>query len=262
MHVKRRSDGKMGLSIVFVKEHNHELLPAQSKAEEETTGVSSRGLRLLGLLLQCAVCVATDNLNDATDLLPEDCGAVVAVWILRRREWERTLHLLCRRGWLVLSSSYQFKPSSGQIRSFHKLIKRFSTALDAKIGLDPQSELLESTGSGLADFRQFTSGSPFEFNPLEVKIGSRDGEYCCCRRVLRGTGEVKVERRVDELRRSGFRPVSLQGNPAAQAGLFARDVSMGKGYTLVEENGCLKLALEGFVPVDRLCMATVQIESL
>ncbi|KAJ6332288.1 hypothetical protein OIU76_010639 [Salix suchowensis] len=34
-------------------------------------GGESSGLRLLGILLQCAECVAMDNLNDATDLLPE-----------------------------------------------------------------------------------------------------------------------------------------------------------------------------------------------
>jgi hypothetical protein len=54
------------------------------------------------------------------------------------------------------------------------------------------------------------------------------------------TGEVKVERWGDELRRSGFRPVSLQGNPAAQAGLLL-GMFPWRGYTLVEENGCLKL---------------------
>ena len=31
----------------------------------------SSGLRLLGLLLQCAECVSVQNLDDATDLLPE-----------------------------------------------------------------------------------------------------------------------------------------------------------------------------------------------
>ncbi|KAJ6316953.1 hypothetical protein OIU78_020109 [Salix suchowensis] len=34
-------------------------------------GGEASGLRLLGLLLQCAECVAMDNLNYATDLLPE-----------------------------------------------------------------------------------------------------------------------------------------------------------------------------------------------
>ncbi|KAJ8759860.1 hypothetical protein K2173_009961 [Erythroxylum novogranatense] len=54
------------------------------------------------------------------------------------------------------------------------------------------------------------------------------------------TGEVKVERWGDELRRVGFRPVSLAGNPAAQASLLL-GMFPWKGYTLVEENGWLKL---------------------
>lgn len=55
------------------------------------------------------------------------------------------------------------------------------------------------------------------------------------------TGEVKVERWSDELRANGFGPVSLAGNPAAQASLLL-GMFPWKGYTLVEENnGCLKL---------------------
>ncbi|KAK9152442.1 hypothetical protein Syun_010751 [Stephania yunnanensis] len=54
------------------------------------------------------------------------------------------------------------------------------------------------------------------------------------------TGEVKVERWGEELRRVGFRPVSLCGNPAAQAALLL-DMFPCKGYTLNEDNGCLKL---------------------
>ena len=54
------------------------------------------------------------------------------------------------------------------------------------------------------------------------------------------TGEVRVERWGDELRRAGFRPVSLAGSPAAQARLLL-GMYPWKGYTLVEEDGCLKL---------------------
>ncbi|XP_042396293.1 scarecrow-like protein 23 [Zingiber officinale] len=54
------------------------------------------------------------------------------------------------------------------------------------------------------------------------------------------TGEVKVERWGDELTKIGFRRVSLAGNPAAQANLLL-GMHPWKGYTLVEENGCLKL---------------------
>ncbi|XP_057792767.1 scarecrow-like protein 23 [Salvia miltiorrhiza] len=54
------------------------------------------------------------------------------------------------------------------------------------------------------------------------------------------TGEVKVERWGEELVRVGFRPVSLAGNPAAQANLLL-GMFPWQGYTMMEENGCLKL---------------------
>ncbi|XP_059289439.1 scarecrow-like protein 23 [Lycium ferocissimum] len=53
------------------------------------------------------------------------------------------------------------------------------------------------------------------------------------------TGEVPVERWGDELKRVGFLPVSLSGTPAAQASLLLG--MFPRGYTLVEENGCLKM---------------------
>ncbi|KAL3633830.1 Scarecrow-like protein 23 [Castilleja foliolosa] len=54
------------------------------------------------------------------------------------------------------------------------------------------------------------------------------------------TGEVNLERWGDEMGRAGFQSVSLAGNPAAQASLLL-GMFPWQGYTLVEENGCLKL---------------------
>jgi hypothetical protein len=54
------------------------------------------------------------------------------------------------------------------------------------------------------------------------------------------TGEVRVERWSDELRRAGFRPVSLAGSPATQGRLLLGMYPL-KGYTLVEEGWCLRL---------------------
>ncbi|GMH14987.1 hypothetical protein Nepgr_016828 [Nepenthes gracilis] len=57
-----------------------------------------------------------------------------------------------------------------------------------------------------------------------------------------GGGEVKVERWGDELIRAGFLPFSLAGSPAAQASLLLGMYrSNWRGYSLAEENGCLKL---------------------
>ncbi|KAK8968164.1 Scarecrow-like protein 23 [Platanthera guangdongensis] len=76
----------------------------------------------------------------------------------------------------------------------------------------------------------------------EVERGILGGEI---RNILavggpKRTGEVRIERWGDELRRVGFRPVSLSGSPAAQASLLLGMVPW-KGYTLVDEEGRLKL---------------------
>ncbi|KAJ6747738.1 hypothetical protein OIU74_030074 [Salix koriyanagi] len=312
----------------------------------------------------------------------------------RRREWERTLRMRCRRGWLVLASaltrhscqnpvtrtqsqklfnalqSYNsisplvkfshftanqaiFQALDGEDRVhiidldimqglqwpglFHILASRPRKIRSMRItGFGSSTELLESTGRRLADFAS-SLGLPFEFHPLEGKIGdvaglsqlgvrpreaivvhwmhhclydvtgsdlgtlkllallrpklittveqdlSHGGSFlgrfvealhyysalfdalgdglgvdsverhtveqqlfgCEIRNIVavggpKRTGEVKVERWGDELIRAGFQPVSLQGNPAAQASLLL-GMFPWKGYTLVEENGCLKL---------------------
>uniref|UniRef100_A0A803LB70 Uncharacterized protein n=2 Tax=Chenopodium quinoa TaxID=63459 RepID=A0A803LB70_CHEQI len=57
-------------------------------------------------------------------------------------------------------------------------------------------------------------------------------------------GGVSVSRWGDELSRFGFEPVSLSGSPAAQASLLL-EMFPWKGYTLMEENGCLRLGWKG-----------------
>ncbi|XP_024526175.1 protein SCARECROW-like [Selaginella moellendorffii] len=54
------------------------------------------------------------------------------------------------------------------------------------------------------------------------------------------TGEVKFEQWRDQLKQSGFRPISLAGNAATQATLLLGMFPL-QGYTLVEDNGTLKL---------------------
>eukprot|EP01018_Ginkgo_biloba_P004689 Gb_19167 [translate_table: standard] len=54
------------------------------------------------------------------------------------------------------------------------------------------------------------------------------------------TGEVKFENWRDQLRQAGFKPLSLAGNAATQASLLL-GMFPCEGYTLVEENGTLKL---------------------
>lgn len=54
------------------------------------------------------------------------------------------------------------------------------------------------------------------------------------------TGEVKFQNWRDKLKQSGFRGISLGGNAATQANLLL-GMFPSNGYTLVEENGTLKL---------------------
>ncbi|XP_061362432.1 scarecrow-like protein 23 [Gastrolobium bilobum] len=360
--------------------------------EPESEGESS-GLKLLGLLLQCAECVAMDNLNFANDLLPEIAelstpfgtspervGAYFAQALQARVVSSclgaysplttKSVALTQSQRIFNAFQSYNsvsplvkfshftanqviFQALDGEDRVhiidvdimqglqwpglFHILASRSKKIRSMRItGFGSCSELLESTGRRLADFAS-SLGLPFEFHPVEGKIGSvtevsqlgvrpneaivvhwmhhclyditgsdlgtlrlltqlrpklittveqdlsHAGSFlarfvealhyysalfdalgdglsvdslerhmveqqllgCEIRNIVavggpKRTGEVKVERWGDELRRVGFRPVSLRGNPAAQASLLL-GMFPWKGYTLVEENGSLKL---------------------
>ncbi|KAG6600448.1 Scarecrow-like protein 23, partial [Cucurbita argyrosperma subsp. argyrosperma] len=356
-------------------------------------GSDSTGLRLLGLLLQCAECVAMDNLQEANDLLPEiselsspfgtspeRVGAYFAhalqarvissclgtysplsIRTLNQTQSQRMFNALQSYNSispLIKFSHFTanqaiFQALDGEDRVhvidldvmqglqwpglFHILASRSKKIQSLRIsGFGSSSELLQSTGQRLADFAT-SLGLPFEFHPVEGKIGNltdpkqlelRAGEAvvvhwmhhclyditgsdigtlrllstlkpklitiveqdlshggsflgrfvealhyysalfdalgdslamdsverhvveqqllgCEIRNIIavggpKRTGEVKVERWGDELKRVGFGAVSLGGNPAAQASLLL-GMFPWKGYTLVEENGCLKL---------------------
>lgn len=353
----------------------------------------SAGLRLLGLLLQCAECVAMDRLNDASNLLPEIAElsspfgssaervaayfadalsarivssylgtyAPLTIKSLTKSHNQKLFNALQTYNSispLVKFSHFTanqaiFQALHGEDHVhvidldimqglqwpglFHILASRPRKIKSLKItGLGSSMELLESTGRRLSEFAS-SLGLPFEFNPVEGKIGnvkdlgqlgvmagetivihwmhhclydvtgsdfgtlrlltllrpklitiveqdlSHGGSFlgrfvealhyysalfdalgdglgtdsverhtveqqllgCEIRNIVavggpKRTGEVKVERWGEELRRIGFRPVSLAGNPAAQASLLL-GMFPWKGYTLVEENGCLKL---------------------
>lgn len=377
-------------------EQEQRLQEQEEEAEQHDVVVmegESTGLRLLGLLLQCAECVAMDNLDEGTDLLPEISELSSPFGSSPERVGAYFAHALQARvvssclgtysplttKSLTLSQSQKIFNAWQSYNSICPLIKfsHFTAnqaifqALDGadcvhiidldimqglqwpglfhilasrskKIrsmrltGFGSSSELLESTGRRLADFAT-SLGLPFDFNPLEGKIGNvgdlsqlgvRTGEAvvvhwmhhclyditgsdlgtlrmltllrpklitiveqdlshggsflgrfvealhyysalfdalgdglgadsierhtveqqlfgCEIRNIVavggpKRTGEVKVERWGEELRRVGFIPVSLSGNPAAQASLLL-GMFPWKGYTLVEENGCLKL---------------------
>ena len=359
----------------------------QSHAGEST------GLKLLGLLLQCAECVAMDKLDFANDLLPEIAelsspfgtspervGAYFAqalqarvvssclgsyspltaksVTLTQSQRIFNAFQSYNSVSPLVKFSHFTanqaiFQALEGEDRVhiidldimqglqwpglFHILASRSKKIRSMRItGFGSSSELLDSTGRRLADFAS-SLGLPFEFHPVEGKIGSvtelsqlgvraseaivvhwmhhclyditgsdlgtlrlltqlrpklittveqdlsHAGSFlarfvealhyysalfdalgdglgadslerhtveqqllgCEIRNIVavggpKRTGEVKVERWAEELKRAGFRPVSLRGNPAAQASLLL-GMFPWRGYTLVEENGSLKL---------------------
>nr|DAD43907.1 TPA_asm: hypothetical protein HUJ06_002137 [Nelumbo nucifera] len=95
------------------------------------------------------------------------------------------------------------------------------------------SALFDALGDGLG-------GDSVERHQVEQQLFGSEIRNIVAVGGPKRTGEVKVERWADELRRIGFRPVSLGGNPAAQASLLL-GMFPWKGYTLVEESGCLKL---------------------
>ncbi|CAH8330883.1 unnamed protein product [Eruca vesicaria subsp. sativa] len=86
------------------------------------------------------------------------------------------------------------------------------------------------------------------FDALGDGLGEESGERFTVEQIVFGT-EIRnivggkrrmVMRWKEELSRVGFRPVSLRGNPATQAGLLLGMLPWS-GYTLVEENGALRL---------------------
>ncbi|KAE9454776.1 hypothetical protein C3L33_13269, partial [Rhododendron williamsianum] len=319
----------------------------------------SESLRLLGLLLQCAECVAMDHLDDAAGFVPEmselsspfgSSAERVAAYFGDALQARKILHPQFSH---FTANQAIFQAVDGEDRVhiidldimqglqwpglFHILASRPKKIRSIRItGVGSSLELLESTGRRLAEFAS-SFGLPFEFHPVEGKIGNitdlsqlgvREGDTivvhwmhhclyditgsdygtlrlltllrpklittveqdlshsgnflgrfvealhyysalfdalgdglgvdsverhqvehqlfgCEIRNIVavggpKRTGEVKVERWGDELVRVGFRPVSLAGNPAAQASLLL-GMFPWKGYTLVEENGCLKL---------------------
>ncbi|AES89488.1 GRAS family transcription factor [Medicago truncatula] len=352
----------------------------EHETETETEGEESTGLKLLGLLLQCAECVAMDNLDFANDLLPEitelsspfgtspeRVGAYFAQALQARvvSSCLGSYSPLTAKS-VTLNQSQRIFNAFQSYNSVSPLVKfsHFTAnqaifqALDGEdrvhiIDLDIMQGLqwpgfvphprftveedpFESTGRRLADFAS-SLGLPFEFHPVEGKIGSvtepgqlgvrpneaivvhwmhhclyditgsdlgtlrlltqlrpklittveqdlsHAGSFlarfvealhyysalfdalgdglgvdsverhmveqqllgCEIRNIIavggpKRTGEVKVERWGDELKRAGFRPVSLRGNPASQASLLL-GMFPWRGYTLVEENGSLKL---------------------
>ncbi|XP_042515895.1 scarecrow-like protein 23 [Macadamia integrifolia] len=363
--------------------------------EEEivVVGGESHGLRLLRLLLQCAEAVAMDNLDEATELMPEiselsspfgSSPERVAAYFAQALQARiissclgtytplnhKTLTLAQNQRICSALQSYNlisplikfshftanqaiFQALEAEDRVhvidldimqglqwpglFHILASRSRKIRSMRItGVGSSIELLEATGRRLSDFAN-SLGLPFEFQPLEGKVGnvtdlsrlvprqheatvvhwmhhclydvtgsdlgmlrllrmlnpklitiveqdlSHGGSFlerfvealhyysalfdalgdglsfdnsdrhqveqqwfgCEIRNIIavdgpKRTGEVKVKRWGGELSRIGFRPISLSGNPAAQASMLL-GMFPWKGYTLVEESGCLKL---------------------
>lgn len=89
------------------------------------------------------------------------------------------------------------------------------------------SALFDALGDGLGE----ESGERFTVEQIVLATEIRN--------IVGGKGRGMM-RWKEELSRVGFRPVSLRGNPATQAGLLLGMLPWN-GYTLVEENGTLRL---------------------
>nr|GEY17486.1 hypothetical protein [Tanacetum cinerariifolium] len=147
---------------------------------DQNEEAESSGLRLLGLLLQCAECIAAENLDLANNLLPEIselsspfgsspervaayfADALQARVISSYLEHEETVHIID----LDIMQGLQWPGL------FHILASRTRKLRSVKItGVGTSIHLLEATGRRLKDFATSLS-LPFEFVPLEAKIGN------------------------------------------------------------------------------------------
>lgn len=373
---------------------NSAVVSGETGDDDEEVGIEdteSAGLRLLGLLLQCAECVSADNLEGASELLPEiselsspfgSSAERVAAYFAEALSARivssclgafspqpppavKTLTLTQSRRLFAALQSYNsvsplvkfshftanqaiLQALDGEDRVhvidldimqglqwpglFHILASSGRKIRSVRItGVGSSIELLESTGRRLAEFAT-SLGLPFEFRPLEGKIGNitdpsqlgvitgettvvhwmhhrlydvigSDSSTLKLLTRLRpklitvvapdltangggflerfvealhyysalfdalgeGSGADSVERHTveqqllsreiknivggggpgvgrwyDDLEGVGFRPVSLEGNPAEQASLLL-GMFPWKGYTLMEDKGCLKL---------------------
>ncbi|KAG2307931.1 hypothetical protein Bca52824_027679 [Brassica carinata] len=90
------------------------------------------------------------------------------------------------------------------------------------------SALFDALGDGLGE----ESGERFTVEQIVLATEIRN--------IVGGRRRGMILRWKEELSRVGFRPVSLRGNPATQAGLLLGMLPWN-GYTLVEENGTLRL---------------------
>ncbi|CAM8893891.1 unnamed protein product [Rhodiola kirilowii] len=158
-------------------------------------GGESSGLRLLGLLLQCAEFVAMDNLNDASDLLPEISELSSPFGSSPERVAAYFAHALQARIIIRLLNSLTSRPNQAIFQAlegqdhvhvidldimqglqwpglFHILASRPRKINSVKItGVGSSSELLEATGRRLADFAS-SLGLPFEFHRFVGKVGN------------------------------------------------------------------------------------------
>ncbi|CAI9783615.1 unnamed protein product [Fraxinus pennsylvanica] len=174
------------LSVSGEKEHEYEEEQLGSAIIEQE---DSTGLRLLGLLLQCAECVAMDNLDDAGQLLPEIAELSSPFGSSAQRVGAYFADALSSR----IISSYLANQAIQQALDgvdhvhvidldimqglqwpglFHILASRSRKIKSIRItGLGQSMDLLNSTGQRLAEFASALN-IPFQFQPLEGKIGN------------------------------------------------------------------------------------------
>nr|CAD1827931.1 unnamed protein product [Ananas comosus var. bracteatus] len=302
--------------VDVIQERKNDNTYFSAGSSSSSSAVESRVLRLLGLLLHCAEAVAADRLSEARDILPEINELASPFGSSPERVAAYFADALGAR---ILSSYlgvyspliHHHKPSSlptttaSSTRSRWPAVARALpdpgvAASEAPVAPHHRArvllELLEATGRRLSDFAA-ALGLPFEFQPVEGKIGDqskagggggafarRDGREVAvvhwmhhCLYDVTGSDEAAVSVIKNVIRprlvtvveqdlgrhggtswgadgggggravgggdaEGGLRAGVAGGGPAAaQANLLLGMRLPWKGYTLVEEAGCLKL---------------------
>ncbi|KMZ68968.1 Scarecrow-like protein 23 [Zostera marina] len=123
-----------------------------------------------------------------------------------------------------------------------KLITIVNQDINTSLWFSFSRRFLEALRYYSALFDALSDTSTVERGSLERHTVERQVFGCEIRNIMAMQYDIvtKVEGWGDKFSKHGFRQVSLAGNPATQASLLL-GMHPWKGYTLVEENGCLKL---------------------
>lgn len=167
------------------------------------------------------------NIADASVLFPRDCREVTVVHWMQHCLYDVTGSDLGTLEMIKLIRPKLVMVVEQDLSHAGDFLARFVEALHH------YSALFDALGDGLHE-------ESLERHTVERQVFGAEIRNIVAVGGPKRTGEVKVEKWGEEMRKVGLERVSLEGSPAAQANLLL-GMFPWKGYTLVEENGCLKL---------------------